>query len=68
MMKGKIKFTWRGCVNSINFTSSASRFRNSKGATCDASKLTFLELSRLRAENAKNYIIKELVEKNFNLE
>jgi hypothetical protein len=64
MMKGKIKFTWRGCVNSINFTSSASRFRNSKGATCDASKLTFLELSRLRAENAKNYIIKELVEKN----
>jgi hypothetical protein len=64
MMKGKIKFTWRGCVNSINFTSSASRFRNSKGPICDASKLTFLELSRLRAENAKNYIIKELVEKN----
>jgi len=64
MMKGKIKFTWRGCVNSVNFTSSASRFRNSKGTTCDASKLTFLELSRRRAENAKNYIIKELIEKN----
>jgi hypothetical protein len=64
MMKGKIKFTWRGCVNSVNFTSSASRFRNSKGTTCDASKYTFLELSKLRAENAKNYIIKELIEKN----
>jgi hypothetical protein len=64
MMKGKIKFTWRGCVNSINFDSSASRFRNSKGQTCDASKLTFLQLSKLRAETVKNYIVKELIEKN----
>jgi len=63
-MYGKIKFTWRGCVNSVNIKSSASRFRNSKGTTCDASNLTFLELSKLRAENAKNYVIKELIEKN----
>lgn len=61
MMQGKIKFTWRGCVNSINVTSSASRFRNTDGNGCSASKLTFLELAKRRAENAKDYIIKQLI-------
>ena len=58
-VKGKKKITWRACVNSISGNASASRFRN----TDLAKNLTFKQLAELRLNNAKNYLIAELMVK-----
>jgi hypothetical protein len=43
----------RMCVKSINIISSASRFRNTKGA----SDLTFIQLSKNRADSVLNFLL-----------
>jgi hypothetical protein len=58
-VQGKKKITWRACVNSISGNASASRFRN----TSPADKLTFKQLAELRLNNAKDYLISELMVK-----
>lgn len=58
-VQGRKKITWRACVNSISGNASASRFRN----TSPADKLTFKQLAELRLNNAKDYLISELMVK-----
>jgi hypothetical protein len=64
-LKGKAKVNWRACVNKITASGSASRFRNNnKTAGCPAENLTFKQLATARLENAKNYLVKKLIDDN----
>lgn len=49
-------------INAIYMEASSSRFRNGKSEStgCDASKLTWKQLSEKRLQNLRNYIINEL--------
>jgi hypothetical protein len=47
-------------IDGLSFVASSSRFRNGKSSGCDASNLTWKQLSEKRLENLKNYIIDEL--------
>ena len=47
-------------IDGLSFVASSSRFRNGKSKGCDASNLTWKQLSEKRLENLKDYIIDEL--------